>query len=315
MLSLIHAVRTNSVGALLDVCPHRAVPLSLGKVSGGHLVCPYHGLEFDSAGICRKNPHVKGPPDRVKARSYPVIEMHGIVWIWPGDPVAADPGLIPDYHWIVAPEKYTVGRLYLHIEADYRLVIDNLMDLAHADYIHANTVGQPGAAEVQQASVVREGDTISVNTLWPDLPPSALHKRAWTKTERVDKYLDMKWQRASNLFLDLGIMAPGEPREAGVHTPAAHILTPETERSTHYFWAMGRDFERDSEDLTAHIVKIVGRAFRTEDKPIIEAAQRNIERTGTKLLNMTAGDSGSAQVRRELQRLAEGEQSATAMAA
>ncbi|QUT05580.1 Rieske 2Fe-2S domain-containing protein [Sphingobium phenoxybenzoativorans] len=292
------------LGALEDVCPHRAVPLSLGTINGANIVCPYHGIEIDRLGVCRKNPHVKGSPDRLRARSYPVADKYGIVWVWMGSAEAADQSLIPDYTWFNLPEQFAVGRGYLHIEADYRLVIDNLMDLAHAAYIHADTVGQPGAAEVQQVTVKRDDTSISVNTVWPDLPPSALHRQAWTRTERVDKYLDMKWEPATNLLLDLGIMAPGDPREAGLHMPSAHILVPETERSTHYFWLFGRDFDRQNKDLTARIVETVGRAFETEDKPMIEAAQRNIERLGAPLRNFTKGDQGSALVRRELEKRA-----------
>jgi len=292
------------VGALADVCPHRAVPLSLGTISGDRIVCPYHGIELDMGGVCRTNPHVAGAPDRLKARSYPVAEKHGIIWVWPGEVEHARPELIQDYSWFNSPDRLATGRGYLHIAADYRLIIDNLMDLAHADYIHPHTVGQPGAAEVQQVSVEREGDTISVNALWPDLPPSALHKLAWSRTPHVDKYLDMKWQPASNLILDLGIMAPGEPRESGIHTPAAHILTPETDRTTHYFFAFARDFDKDDEALTERLIGVIGKAFRTEDKPIIEAAQRNIDQTGARLTNFTKGDSGSAMVRRELEKMA-----------
>lgn len=295
------------VGALSDVCPHRAVPLSMGTVAGNHIVCPYHGIELDRQAVCRKNPHVQGAPDRLKGRAYPVQERHGILWVWPGVPEAADPDQIPDYSWFASPDQFTTGRGYLHIAADYRLVIDNLLDLAHADYIHAGTVGQPGAAEVQQVTVLRDGNTVSVNTLWPDLPPSALHRQAWTATERVDKYLDMKWLPASNLLLDLGIMAPGATRESGIRTPAAHILTPETESSTHYFWAFARDFDMANEDLTQRLVTVIDRAFRTEDKPIIEAAQRNIAMTGATLANFTKGDAGSAMVRRDLDRLARAE--------
>ena len=295
------------VGALADACPHRAVPLSLGTVTGNQLACPYHGIAFDRGGVCRRNPHVAGPADRLRTRAYPILERYGMVWVWPGDPAAMAEALLPDYAWFDQPERYTVGRGYVHIEADYRLIIDNLMDLAHADYIHPNTVGQPGAAEVQQVSVHRDGRTVSVDTIWPDLPPSALHKQAWTRTERVDKYLDMKWHPASNLLLDLGVMAPGEARETGIHTPAAHILTPETERSTHYFWTVARDFDLANEALTARLVEVVGRAFTTEDKPIIGAAQRMIDRTGAPLRNFTKGDAGSGLVRRELDRLAGGE--------
>ena len=291
-----------SVGVLYDVCPHRAVPLSLGRVAGDHIVCPYHGIELDTAGICRLNPHVQGASERLKTRAYPVAEMHGIIWVWPGQASLADTGLIPDYTWFNSPDQFTTRRGYTHIAADYRLIIDNLMDLAHADYIHPHTVGQPGAAEVQVATVVRDGDTIAVNTIWPNLPPSALHRQGWTRTEKVDKYLDMKWRPASNLLLDLGIMAPGEPRESGIRTPGAHILTPETERTTHYFWATARDFDRGNDELSARIFEIVGRAFSQEDKPIIEAMQRNMERTGATFTNFTKGDAGSAMVRREIDR-------------
>ena len=299
------------IGALADVCPHRAVPLSLGCVSGDHIVCPYHGIELDRAGVCRKNPHIPGPPDRLRARAYPVAERHGMVWLWPGDEVEASVDLVPDYTWFAMPHRFAVARGKLNVAADYRLVIDNLMDLAHADYVHPNTVGQPGAAEVQQVEVLREGDTISVNALWPDLPPSALHRQAWTRTPRVDKYLDMQWRRASNLLLDLGIMAPGESRESGIHTPAAHILTPETDKTTHYWWAFSREFDVDDEALTARLAEVIGRAFETEDKPIIEAAQRTIDLTGAPLRNFTKGDAGSAMVRRELDKLAAREQAGT----
>ena len=301
---VIFRQQDGAAAALYDVCPHRAVPLSLGHVIGDNIVCPYHGLEFDKAGVCRKNPHVAGAPDRIKVRAYATIERGGIVWVWPGDEALADPAALPDYSWFNSPETFTAGVGYVHIEADYRLVIDNLMDLAHADYIHAGTVGQPGAAEVQQATVVRQGDSVSVNTIWPNLPPSALHKQGWTRTPHVDKYLDMKWQPASNLLLDLGVMGPGECRDQGIRTPSAHFLTPETERSTHYFWAAARDFKLDDEDLTARMVGIVDRAFSGEDKPIIEAAQRNIEKTNPTLRNFTKGDAGSAMVRRELDRRA-----------
>lgn len=36
-----------------DVCPHRLVPLSEGRLSSdGQLECPYHGWQFDGAGHC-----------------------------------------------------------------------------------------------------------------------------------------------------------------------------------------------------------------------------------------------------------------------
>jgi len=264
---------TGAVGALRDVCPHRAVPLSLGAVVGEHIRCPYHALEFDLAGVCRRNPHVKTAPERMSNRSYAVVERHGMIWVWFGDASLAHPDQIVDYSCFNSPAQFTTCTGYLQINADYRLVIDNLMDLAHAEYIHPNTVGSLGAAEVQQAKVVQMEGAITVNSLWPNLAPNAVSKPIWNRTERIDQYQDMTWRVAGNLFLDLGIMAPGEPRSSGYHTPSAHILTPEGDRATHYFWAFARDFAMGDEKVSAGIAATVQTAFLTEDKPMIEAAQ------------------------------------------
>jgi len=139
---------------------------------------------------------------------------------------------------------------------------------------------------------------ITVNSLWPNLAPNAVSKPIWNRTERIDQYQDMTWRAAGNLFLDLGIMAPGEPRSSGYHTPSAHILTPEGDRATHYFWAFARDFAMGDEKVSAGIAATVQTAFLTEDKPMIEAAQRNIDHAGASLRNFTVGDAGSASVRR-----------------
>ena len=301
---------SGAIGAMQDVCPHRAVALSTGSVAGEHIRCPYHGLEFDTNGVCRHNPHVKGPPNRIKvAITYSVVERYGMVWLWPGDPKLANPASIPDYGWFADTERFTTGKGYLHIDADYRLVIDNLMDLAHAEYIHPTTVGSAGANASQISKVVRTPTSISVNTIWPNIPPNPINRGIWPDSELIDSYIDMIWKAPSNLLMDKHFTRPGDPLERGLHTPSAHILTPETERSTHYFWAFARNFKKRDEEMTRTIVDVVRRAFLTEDKPVIESAQRMIEATGAKLRNFSIGDNGSAQVRRELERLAKLERS------
>jgi phenylpropionate dioxygenase-like ring-hydroxylating dioxygenase large terminal subunit len=304
---VIFRTESGEIGALSDACPHRAVPLSRGSVAGSHIRCAYHALEFDVSGICRHNPHVEGPSDRIKTRSYPVAQRHGMAWIWMGDPAQANPDAIVDYHWFNEPERLAVASGYVKIAADYRLVIDNLMDLAHAEYIHQTTVGTPGAASAQRADVIKGDGSVSVNSAWLNLPPSAAVKQMWTHSERVDQYQDMTWRPVGNLFLDVAVTAPGDPRTSGLHLPSAHILTPETERSTHYFWASGRDFDISNEALTAVFGETVGHAFGTEDKPILEEAQRMLDATGPRLLNLTAGDAGSARVRLEIDQLASSE--------
>lgn len=292
-----------AIGALLDSCPHRAVPLSMGEVRDGLIRCPYHAMMFDTGGVCRHNPHVKGPPERLSGKSYPLVERHGFAWIWMGDPALADPGEIVDYSLFGPGSNYTIATGFLHIDADYRLVIDNLLDLAHAEFVHPETVGTPGAHLVEQAEILRGEDHVTVKTLWPDLPPNGVNRPVWTESKHVDAWQEMTWRKPSNMVLDLGVNAPGKQRADGIHTPSAHILTPETERSTHYFWCFARQFAPDDPAVTKGITDVVNQAFRDEDRPILEAAQRRIDATGIKLQDLTVGDAGSGVVRRRIELL------------
>lgn len=73
--------------ALLDRCPHRSVPLSLGKVSGGRLTCCYHGWEFDGAGLCLRIPsNVEPETSKPMATSFEVKEEAGFLWVRPSRP-------------------------------------------------------------------------------------------------------------------------------------------------------------------------------------------------------------------------------------
>lgn len=93
-----------SVSVLLDICPHRFAALSDGAVRGGHLQCPYHGLEFNGTGRCVHNPHGNGArPASLNVRNFPAIERDNLIWAWLGDPAKADPAEIPDFSCRVDP--------------------------------------------------------------------------------------------------------------------------------------------------------------------------------------------------------------------
>lgn len=64
--TVLYRLSDGTVAALLDRCPHRFAPLSLGERDGDALVCPYHGLTFDAGGTCIRNPF----SDRIPAAAH-----------------------------------------------------------------------------------------------------------------------------------------------------------------------------------------------------------------------------------------------------
>jgi len=109
-------------------------------VRDGNLVCGYHGLEMGCEGkaISMPGQRVRGFPC---IRSYAVEERYGFIWVWPGDKALADPATIHHLEWVEHPEWAYGGGLN-HINCDYRLMVDNVMDLTHETYVHASSIGQ-----------------------------------------------------------------------------------------------------------------------------------------------------------------------------
>ncbi|MDO8943241.1 MAG: Rieske 2Fe-2S domain-containing protein, partial [Desulfobacterales bacterium] len=133
--------RQGRVGALEDRCCHRAAPLHLGKVVEQGLQCGYHGLIFDCAGACVRIPAQDRIPDTARVRSFPMVEKNQVLWIWIGPPEAADESLIIDYPWHDDAAHWPHKRSMYHVDADYMLLVDNVMDLTHIGYVHEKTIG------------------------------------------------------------------------------------------------------------------------------------------------------------------------------
>ena len=288
-------------GAVLDQCPHRFAPLSAGAVQGEEIICGYHGLGFGLTGRCSRNPHGRAPNRGV--RSFPVVDAHKAIWIWFGDK-AADPSLIPDLGFLAAAPAtaFTAGHL-LSGGGNYQLYVDNIMDLSHVDYLHPNTLGGGSVTQAGQ-TVLEFGDEIEVTWLTPDTPPPPLvAKIIGDLPERMDAFQRVRWSAPSVMRLVSGILPMGGSETDGILNTNAHVMTPETETSTHYFFAATRNFRVDDDELNAQIGRTREMIFRTEDKPMIEKiAQRMGDREfwsmGPMMLSV---DGGSVRVRRKLE--------------
>ncbi|MFX6857786.1 hypothetical protein ABTH71_20815, partial [Acinetobacter baumannii] len=71
-----------------------------------------------------------------------------------------------------------------------------------------------------------------------------------------------------------GVTEPGKTREEGWGTYNPKIIPPETEATTHYVWAIARDFDLDDDAMSEAFAEGAGYAFEHEDRPVIEAQQR-----------------------------------------
>ncbi|MBB1163233.1 Rieske 2Fe-2S domain-containing protein, partial [Aquariibacter albus] len=112
---LIYRKADGTPVALHDRCPHRFAPLHLGRRIGDEVACLYHALRFDCSGQCTHNPHGNGQiPAAAQVRSFPLLERHGFLWIWMGEPAAARPEALPDFSPLDAGPETGVAHTYMH---------------------------------------------------------------------------------------------------------------------------------------------------------------------------------------------------------
>jgi vanillate O-demethylase monooxygenase subunit len=270
--------------ALTDRCPHRFAPLSKGKLVEGTVQCPYHGLRFDTTGKCVHNYH--GPiPKAATVRAYPLIERYGMVWIWMGDPERADEAMLPDFGVFGGKSGWAIVRGYLAVHANYQLVTDNLLDLSHGQFLHP-FLTNPDASHRARFRTEKVGNTVWAYNDFPAEPITKMAQLMWRSESKVgDRRAHMRWDAPSNLWLDVGVTECGRSPEEGLCMPAAHLLTPETERSTHYFWMTARNRMIEDEELGRTIQSRYDHAFRYEDEPMIAAIQERMGTTDLDSLN------------------------------
>jgi phenylpropionate dioxygenase-like ring-hydroxylating dioxygenase large terminal subunit len=293
--------------ALFGLCPHRFAPLAMGEMKDGNLQCPYHGLEFDGTGRCVLNPHGNGRrPAALDVRAYPVVERDALIWIWPGDPALADPVEIPDFSCRTDPARRTVGG-YGHVGCDYRLLIDNLMDLGHAQYVHRANAASDAFDRLEREVIVREGEIEALMTI-PGGTPSVLMAKFLRETNLpVDLWNDIRWNRVSAMLNFIAVAPSGTPKEDSINTRGTHILTPETETSCHYFFGSSRNFGIDDPAMDQVLRDWQRQALVNEDKGIVEGieAHRDVVRRHGLKPAMLACDEAAVRVSREIDRLAE----------
>jgi phenylpropionate dioxygenase-like ring-hydroxylating dioxygenase large terminal subunit len=293
-------------GVLSDRCPHRKAPLSSGDVVGNDLRCGYHGITFARDGSCARIPGDLPAPRGFRARSFPAIERHGFIFMWPGEG-APDESLLPDFFENDDP-AWTPVPGYLHIKANYELMVDNILDLTHVVFVHKTTLAGGGVTETPLEVEVK-GDRIFARRMMFNVDTAPIYKAAKGLHGKIDRWQIFEWQPPSFVKVILGAREAGSTAES--EGQPTHVVvngfTPETGNTLHYFWSTSRPWALGDPKVSDLYRTMIDLAFR-EDMSIVERQQRLIDtdKSGTPLMAFPFDRSGVG-ARRIVRRLLDAE--------
>lgn len=293
--------------ALSNICSHRRAPLDKGKLVGDAIQCAYHGLCFDAAGRCVRIPGQETIPPEAHVAAFPASERWNLVWIWMGARDAADPASIPARPWRADPAWNTESTHYYHVKAGHLLMTDNLLDLGHVAYIHADTIGfNADVLEKDPLVTEVEGERVRNTRIVENIEPAPAVKGWGGFTGRVDRVSISDWTPPCYTAIQFANRARNG--EGAVEFRIDHFLTPETERTLHYWVLVSRNFRIADAALTKRIHadndKVAG-----QDIDIVEAQQRMIDLSPGRRDMPIRQDKGLVAAHRILDRLAKAEAS------
>lgn len=299
--------------ALADKCPHRRLPLSMGRVRDGELECGYHGLTFDRTGACTRAPCSAQIPDRAFVRAYPIEERYGLLWIWMGLPEQADASTIfPVEHWGDPSWGCNEGGI-MDVRCNYQHITDNLLDPSHVAWVHVSSFAS-SACEATPVEVDSgaNGVTVSRWMMDSDVPPFyAPFVKFAGRCDRKQQYE----VRFPSLALIKAVLVPGGSGGEGrpLHADAFvmdsyNFMTPVDEHRTRYYWFQMRNFAPGDAAVSEAMSAGVKAAFE-EDRVILEAVDKGMGDEPYPGVAMKI-DRGPMQFRRRLQRLITEEQTA-----
>jgi vanillate O-demethylase monooxygenase subunit len=302
---------SGEVAAVSDRCVHRRFPLSEAptRLVGDQVVCGYHGFTYGTDGRCVSVPGQSRVPRTARLRRYPVVERDSFVWVWIGEPDRADPATVPRAPWLDSPEYTTVsGREPL--AARFGLLVDNLLDLSHETYLHSGSIGTPEVASTPITTEVdEEAGVVRVSRRMADAECPPFYASSTGLSGRISRWQDIEYTPPCLYTLHSRVAPVGTtPRPDGSDPGAFHLevvyaITPETEHSTHDFWAVARDFALQDESVSEFLAE-QNRTVVRQDVAALNALEKVIsaEPDGYQELSINI-DTGGLAARRMLDRL------------
>jgi phenylpropionate dioxygenase-like ring-hydroxylating dioxygenase large terminal subunit len=303
--------------ALRDMCCHRALQLSLGRVIGNTIQCGYHGYSFDATGACVDIPGQPNIPARARVPSFPVVEKWSCVWIWMGDAAAADPEKIPNIWWADHPDWKLSTPDMAPLNCDYRLITDNVLDATHLTYVHPTTIGASSIVDVEPL-IEHDDKKVRISRWVLDRPPPPAYAMAGDFTGNADRWAAVEYWAPAVSVNFAGCVDPGFGGPDGdirmsphrVELVAISLPTPSTAGSCYYFFAFARAFKHDDAKMDQFFGPGMVKVFE-EDFTILESQQRMLEKYPDSHRISTIYDRGPTIARQMLDRMIEVERGAS----
>src|SRR5215475_2508660 len=251
----------------------------------------------------RRGPGTDHDPARGQGPKLPRLREVGRGVIWMGEPAKADESKIPNLYWLADP-AWTATPGYIHLKSNYQFLIDNLLDLTHVIYVHKKTLAGDPREATAPTKTERLPDGVRVGRWLIDFVAPPLYAKAGNFTGNVDRWQFATWNPPSTVYLDVGCAktgtgAPAGDRSQGISIWSSHLVTPETDTTSHYLFCFARDFAVGDGDMSKLLYE-GSKATFLEDADMLEAVQAN--RCGGSLDGLVdiGADAAQLQARRML---------------
>lgn len=277
---VLYRTPSGKVHAMEDRCPHKNVPLSMGKVEGENLRCRYHGWSFNGRGELKELPS-QGPNEglpKCKVPNYAILEQDGWVWMY------GVPGAVPTTQPPSYPKEKGYGWFELHnvVDAPIDLVLENGFDCSHTGFTHEGLF-RSRPFQYVDARIEETPTGMQVETLGEKKPKSKGFGdvRVIADADSEIRHID-------------AFIAPHTLRVDYWTGPGTHIITilvctPETAERTRMYTRMAVRYGWWTRIMTP-LIELLTRVVVRQDKAILNAQAETIRRFGKRSFRLVDSD-------------------------
>jgi phenylpropionate dioxygenase-like ring-hydroxylating dioxygenase large terminal subunit len=224
---LLCRTKDGRVSAMLDLCPHRGMPLSFGRMDEDRVECPYHGWQFEADGRCAVIPSLVSDspidPKKICVTSFPCEDLDGYIWVYMGDSRYPDRPIPPIMRHPRPSSPYLMFQHSQMLSSTLDDGVVGLMDPAHGPYVHQSSLWRKPASQHDKAK-----------TFEPI--PNGFRMIGHAPSKNSPPYQLLKWMSGGELTTTIDFVLPNQRYEfiqcGSLWVSIRVLMTPITEHET-----------------------------------------------------------------------------------